>query len=466
MELNQIIEDLEKAYIHKNDSYYKSYFYQPDRLLLNSKDAVNKTYNYNQTSFDTINFNLPKPTINVKAIQLLNVNMPLSTGKSFNDYELIFPYYKIKSQKNFDNTKTIFLEAPSNYNLYMIRLLPSYYNQNIIPNASIYGFNKEFNTYADLEVELKKSCINDLAKTNGSNPYFISNDILLELNTNENKFQMKGNNIDTPWNLIVLWYGLETWPVNQIVSYNDVIYIAITNVSPTEKTPDIDTINWAIYTFGSYYTYLVAGFEDPNVKTLLESVSTYSELFDFNYYIYGLNDIVSIPQQPYLETYTLAKRLGFNWTGLYNWTSNYSIGVYTYSDSLPLLYNRLRPIPPYELIPDGYGSTPIPNNNPYTATTYIADGYCNLVLTNVIYLYGNFIGTSSLSSSSNTNIIAIIPMNCAPLGITFTNEFIDNPLTKINNNIQDITLEFRNEDNQPFFIGNNAHITFSLKIIY
>jgi hypothetical protein len=463
--MDKIIEDLEKEYIHKNDSYYKSYFYQPDRLLLNSKDAVTKSFNYNQTSFNSINFNLPKPTINVKAIQLLNINMPLSTAKSFNDYELIFPYYRIKTQRNFDDTQTIFLEQPTINNMYMVRLLPSYYPQNIIPDATLYGFNKEFNSYADLEVELKKSCVYDLAKTNGTNPLFISGDISLQLNTNENKFEATGNNINTPWSTIVIWYALESWDVNQIVTYNDVIYIAINNIAPTSTPPDIDTTNWQIYT-GIYYTYLIAGYEDPNIPILQESVAIYSGLYDFSYYIYGLNDIIGIPPQPFVAKYTLSKRLGFNWQGIFTWPNQINIIAYEFNDGLPLLYNRLRPIPPYELLPPGYGSIPIPNNNPYTATTYIADGYCNLVLTSIIYVYGNFIGTSSLSSTNNTNIIAIIPMNCLPLGITFTSEFIENNLTKVNNNIQDISIDFRNEDNEPFFVGNNANITFSLKIIY
>jgi hypothetical protein len=247
---------------------------------------------------------------------------------------------------------------------------------------------------------------------------------------------------------------------------DNIIYISTEN-NNLGNNPLSLTV-WVEYTFGNLSTYLISGYEDPNNQTLMETVFIESGLFDFRYSQYNLNDIVGIPPQPFITNskYTLSRRLGFNWNGIYNFILQENIVGYTSPTIEPLLYNRMRPIPPYEFIPELEEDDPIPNNNPYTATTYIADGFCNLVLTSIVYLYGNFIGTSALSSGDNNNLLAIIPVNCSTLGVSFTSEFLDNPFTKVNNNIQDITLEFRNEHNQPFLVGNNGIITFSFKILY
>lgn len=515
MELKQILEILEQQNDTTNTSFH-SYFYQPNRLVINTDEATSKTFNYNQTSFNSVSFNLSKPCLNVKALQLLNLNIPLTTSTSFNDYELVFPYYRLRTQRNYDDTQTIFIDEPSISNLFFIRLLPSYYPQNIIPNSQIYGFNKTFNNYEDLQIELSKSCLNDLATTNGSPQQFIPNDISITLNQSLNKFQLTGNNINNSWNdkqipqwsnttiyyvndvvkrnsilyvskinnntstppsanwsitttVIPEWFNNITYAVNDLVTFDNIKYISLQN-NNLNHNPLSSASWWVEYTFGKLNTYLIGGYEDPNNQTLMETVNNESYLFDFLYTQYGLKDIVGIPPQPFIKNskYTLSKRLGFNWNGIFRFPLQQNIVGFTSPSNEPLLYNRMRPIPPYEFIPPDLEDDPIPipNNNPYTSTTYIADGFCNLVLTSIVYLYGNFIGTSSLSSGDNNNLLAIIPVNCSALGVSFSSEFLDNPFTKVNNNIQDITLEFRNDQNQPFFVGNNGIITFSFKILY
>ena len=466
MELKQILEQLEET-TNNPEKRFHSFFYQPERLIINTNDATIKTFNTNSTSFNKISFNLAKPCISVKSIQLLNINVPLTTSTSFNDYELVFPYYKLKTKRNFDDTYTI-IEEPNLSNMYYVRLLPSYYPVNIIPNSQNYGFNKTFANYQELSDELAKSCAYDLAYTNsGISPSvpFIPNDVLISYNESENKFQMTGNNVNTSW--AIAWSSATAYEVNDIVSLGGVYYIA--KEPNTNSIPTSNPLNWALYTSNIWNTYLIAGYDDPNTQQMMEIVNIDSGLFDFNYSVlYGLNDIVDIPPQPYFEgsTYTLSRRLGFNWNGVFIWPNQVNQFVYTFGDGSALLYNRLRPIPRYEFLPEELGVIPIPNNNPYTATTYIADGFCNLVLTSMIYLYANFIGTSTFSSSNNNNIIGIIPINCNTLGISFISEFLDNPMTKVNNTIQDIQLEFRNEHNQPIYFGNNGIITFSFKILY
>lgn len=540
MELQQILEQLE---LNTNqEKRFNSFFYQPERLIFSSEDATTKTYNYNKTAFNNLSFLLKKPCNSVKSIQLLHVNIPSTTALSFNDYELVFFYYRLRTQRNFDDTKTIYNELPSLDNLYMVRLLPSYYPQNIIPNSQNYGFNKTFNNYQELSDELAKACANDLAYTNFQDlsGNFYPNDITIRYNEELNKFEMIGNNV---YNRVrggspPDYGGALPYYTNDIVAFAGNFYIAVDNSQGI--TPGTDPTKWAIYvSFDDantkiWNTYLIAGYNDPNVKLLMGNTFDYtfptwndstkymsgtritftnggitrtyranidntncapndypdmwedlgtspftviginetSNLFDFKYTQYNLNNIIDIPPQPYFNgsTYTLNRRLGFNWSGEFTWPRQTNVIGYEFGDDLPILYNRLRPVPEYELIPPlaetPEPTIPIPNNNPYTSNTYIADGFCNLVLTSIIYLYGNFIGTSTYSSSSTENIIAVLAINSGSLGISFTTEALENPLTKVNNTIQDIQIEFRNEHNQPLYFGNNGIITFSFKIIY
>lgn len=165
--------------------------------------------------------------------------------------------------------------------------------------------------------------------------------------------------------------------------------------------------------------------------------------------------------------------MGFTWSGSYNWDfGNPTLPLYynaTTAGSGALLWNRLRPIPYYTILPpDVEAEDPIqiPNNNPFTSTTYIAEAYCNLVYSSIINIYSDITTASSIDTQSKRNILAMIPINCGQLGITFTNNYIENAFTKINSDVYQIRIELRDEIGEPYYISNNGVVSLTLKLTY
>jgi len=562
--MDKLLDELEKEALNRKTIISTTYNNQPELIAVSSDNATITTQNATNDAYYSFTMNLARPAIGVKSIQFLKANIPQATALSFTNGELLFPYYRIKTQYNVAHYFT-YSEEPNIDNLYYVRLLPSYYPSNIIPNAQLYGFNKTFNNYQELSVELAKSCANDLLYTNLQTSHFIPNDCLISYNSDFNKFQFKGNNTATSWTpptwaagtyqinnivrkdavnyistannnistpgpapTITAWitspqvylpkdivsylgnnytciyenngitpignvnsstyWILTAWnsstdyatlrgaPYNSNwpVSYGGIYYFNLNTTTNINNRPDISPsywtpINWEVYTDTLGFAYLVAGYQDPNVLTLQQDINEglNGDNPDFRYSQYGLNDIQSIPTPPVSAGKTLAKRLGFTWNGIYRWPGTNVVAPlqYVLGSSQPIFWNRFRPIPPYELIID-VGSTPIPNNNPFTATTYIADNYCNLVFTTILSIITNITTASTLDSTNKRNLLYLLPMNCSQLGISFTDSFIDTPLTKINSDIYQINIELRDELDQPFYISNNGITTFLLKLTY
>jgi hypothetical protein len=127
-----------------------------------------------------------------------------------------------------------------------------------------------------------------------------------------------------------------------------------------------------------------------------------------------------------------------------------------------LFVNRLRPVPEYyrsarQLLGDFPGGT---------ANTYTADAFGNLVFSSVVNVYTRIVGGSTTDTQRNTNLLAIVPMMCGNLGVTFTGSFIDNPLTKMDKDIYSLDIILYTERNEPYWISNNGIATFTLKLTY
>ena len=479
MALKELLSELENE-IQFRKLDHNLYINQPTLITLSSDSTNEKTMNITGDSFYTFTCELKKPAIGAKSLQLLSANIPQAKGTSFSDTELIFPYYRIKWLRNVAGY-IIYDEEPNINNLYYVRLLPSYYPSNIIPNADSYGFNKTFNSYLELSQELQKSCSNDLLYTNIGFSQFIPNDVLISYNSNENKFQIQGNNTNEQW-AIPAWSENVNYEKNDLVSYVGNDYIC-TQPAVIVAPGGIDNNYWTLVTNNRGYAYLVAGFQDPNVLLLQQALNSTidGQNPDFIYSIYEnngtqLTDIVGIPSQPFAEGKTLAKRLGFTWNGIFTWDSGNTIDPLFYNapttGSGVYLWNRLRPIPDYSVLPpEGLEEEPplgdpIPNNNPFTSDTYIAEAYCNLVYSSILNIYSQITTASSIDTQSTNNILSLIPINCGQLGITFTNNFLENPLTKINADIYQIRIELRDEIGEPYYISNNGIVTLMLKISY
>jgi hypothetical protein len=473
-ELLQILQNIEDEQASKKVAETISYLNKPEKIAISSNNAEQEPNGYNPytgNGFASFTVNLPRGALGVKSVELLNANIPQAQA-SIPDECLIFYYYRLKTQTDYQNTETILLEQPSINNLYYIRLLPSYYKKEFIVYTNSYGYNRTFNSYQDLASELLKACGNDLLYDNYSPvpliplPYFIPNDISITFNEEFNKFQMTGNNAFTSW--ASAWDAETSYHINDIVSYNGINYICIQNNDGVQP-PNVAT--WEIYT-SPFYTYLSAGYEDPNILTLANILQPLFKEWDFNYFQHTdslLNVIASIPPQPIVQYQTLNLRLGFTFNGIFTYNNNMLVGVENTGNNILIsFYNRLRPIPIY--IPVNLlGATNTIYNiagTPYEDPTYTADSYANLCYSSIVNIYCSFIGPSTTDTQRNTNLLSIVPFNAGNLGITFYEPKISNKLTKISKDIYSMFFEFRREDGELYYFPNSAIITLQLALSY
>jgi len=294
----------------------------------------------------------------------------------------------------------------------MVRLLPSWYKPELNPNSPLYGFNQTFPDYQALNDELKKSCLNDplgdYAPYNPSFPLFSSGDISLIYDPVSNKFKFDGNNV-----------------------YVD------------------NAFTWV---------YIAAGYLDPVVQQAQKDLAIYSQEFDS----YG-----PYPPQAFQQYKTLNLRLGFTWDGANR--NLYSLGgTPTSSGVNDVLAYRFRPpvsfVQPAAPSP-GLGGLYDPNEVA-SDYTYTAETYANLVYTNCINVYCSFISGATTDSIRNTQLLAAVPMNAQNLGITFYNPVISNPLTKIINQIYEISVELYTDTGAPYSLPNSAVVSLELALTY
>lgn len=509
--INNLLDEIETDKLAEKQREYSSVIFQPSRLCVSSQNAIPPQDNYNpqtDNSFYNFTINLPRPINLAKSIQLLRCSIP-QCSPNISDSSLVFYYYRIPTQTDV-NGNTFYTELPNIYNLYMIRLLPSYYKQELISNPTQYGYNQTFNGYQQLLGQLNAACVNDLAynnqvvKTMPFIPYDISFSII------NNRFQFTGNNVNTA-TPINTFSNTNTYYKNNLVLYDSLAYICL--VDGTFGVLPPVTAYWAVYTqTNNFYTYLAAGSQDPNVLTLqgnsynvvwnpyhwyatgdvtfynnyrytalqpnqgqtptnttfwtkgsataitAQGVSGQSQTYDFEL-------LASIPSQPFLApplaNRTLNTILGFTWNGLSLQLSQLiTPTTYTSGSSAPLLFNRLRPVPIY-------ASGSLLGDYPQTTTgTYTADAYCNLVYSSIVSVYCDLVSAATLDSQRNNNLLSIVPLNCPNLGVSFYNNTIDNPLTGLADQISKIYIELRSEDGNPFYISNNGIVTLELKIGY
>jgi hypothetical protein len=366
---------------------YRNYYFQPERLQVSSEadQNVNVSADPNAECFyNQFTIQLPRPALEVKSIQLVRASIP-NPQTCIPDQETTFWYYRVPaSDLNPLNPAQVFYPG----HLHMVRLLPSWYKQELNADSSLYGFNKTFQDYESLATELAKSTLND--PLNGYSPLFIPGDISLVYDTSGNKFKFEGNNVFNSQNVF-------------------------------------------------QYAYISAGYLDPNIYIAQKQLQLLSQEYDG----YG-----PYPPQEYQQYKTLNLRLGFTWDG--GNRNLYSIGnIPTSSGINNVLAYRFRP--PISFVQTLSLGSEVPSDYIYTAETY-----ANLVYTNCVNLFGSFIAGATTDSIQNTQLVASVPMNAQNLGITFYNPVISNPLTKIQGEIYQITIQLFTDTGQPYNLPNSA----------
>lgn len=315
-ELQKIVEEIEAETLAGKTSavnVFRSMLYQPDLAVLSSVDA---TQLGSTNGFSTMEVRLPRPMLQVDTIQLVNANIPQCV-QNIPDTSCVFWYYKTSLYSG---------TAPNPENLYMVRLLPTKYKPEFLPD--VYACNKTFQDYQSLSTELALACLKDIGYDNIQQyepEYtipFLPNEIEISYNSDINKFQFIGKNAYTgflyrnysttttyalgdmvfiesegditaykslqngnlnqslsneAWWIVVPIANLERianwdtdtpYPAGRYVSYDNVLYISIANT--IGNIPSSSPSFWSVATNTGLpnYRYLLTGFADPNVAFL------------------------------------------------------------------------------------------------------------------------------------------------------------------------------------------------------
>jgi len=335
------------------------------------------------------------------------------------------------------------IQQPSTSNLYMNRLLPSYYKEELFDYSTYkqaqnpyttYGLNRTFGDYQSVLTELQKCSLRDPAyDTNGGvdlsgailmRNFFIPGDITFSFNEQINRFRMTGN-----------------------------------NASVTATSPALNI---------GARRYLIAGFNDPNIATKAEQLRVLSAGISGGRRSLDFPAVAGATMNgmPYILYKTLNLRLGFVWDGAFK--SIIAIVDNTVNGVQRSLLNRLRPI-----LFDTIGSEePVTApgllgiTSPQFTTVYTADTYADLVYTNTVSLYADFVGGSTYDSITNTQLLACVPMNASNLGVTFYNSSLYCPLTKISDQIYEIEIRMLTDTGAPYTVPNSAIVSLELALTY
>ena len=327
----------------------------------------------------------------------------------------------------------------------------------------------------------------------GNAPLFWSASTIYEVGqtvvVNNQQYTCKIKNLNvSPVDPIPLWTNVGVYLKFDITFVAGVgSYQCIAPVGPSATTPNGDPTNW------------VGVFETDEVTNVWEPTTTYWFYVDESNWdpedspfadrsgLSGLSERCDflehdgigspprpdfprgIPGQPFnISPERLFNSiLGFTWNGIFDPLQLTNLNPDFISGKFITLYNRLRPVPLYQVAPP---PTPVLLDNPApTATitrTYTAEGYANLVYSSIVNIYTNIVGGSTLDTVRNTNLVATTSMNCGNLGIAFHGNYIDTPLQRVAGDINELTIELRDEVGEPFYLTNNAIMTATFKITY
>ena len=440
---------------------YKSFVNQPERIQITSQEDINDYDPETLTSYYNFRVRLPRPALNVKTIQLARASIPNCIPNIPNE-ETTFWYYALPTV------------SPGNI-----------YEDNAgVPGALAYTFDKYGNVYTPVNVLVPDA-----------NVYFDSGNFVVGIhNYTYNIATAKPGNVNVPCieNGDTDYWIEYTAPQLADISGNYLRYIRLI---PTYAQPELmdnftggynrtfqdyadlvtelnnattddplegeisnevvgefkfvpnqisfaydQRFNKIIFTgLDTLFSYLPAAADDPiwyESSIELQARDRQNSRFDFS----GAIKVIQ-PNAPFRD---LNLRLGFNYA------------TYPTGDNF---LNMLRPIPPYI-------QTPPTNLQNYNSYDHMAPGYADLVYSSCCHIYTDITGGSTLDSLLNKALLASLPMNTPNLGVGFHSLPLNNPLTKIAEQLYEIYIELRTDTGQPFYLGNNAIVSLELILTY
>lgn len=443
---------------------YRSFVNQPDRIQISSQEDMNDYDPTTLTSYYNFRVKLPRPALNVKTFQLARASIPNVTA-SFPDTEITFWYYAlpIVSAGNiyednagapgdlaftFDTQGVVYTPVGA-----VVPGAEVYFDSgNFVNGATNYTYNFQTASAGNVNVPVYDG--NDLdywivytaPETATARSNYLRYVRLVPSNAQPELMEQAGfqggfNKTFADYDDLMSELNRSTTddPLYGQAGLNDVVgtFKFVQNqISFTYN----ERYNKIVFTgLNTYFSYLPVASDDPiwmEAAPQLAERDKLNQRFAFS----GAIQVIQ-PWQPYRN---LNLRLGFNYA------------TYAQGDNY---FNMLRPIPPYiQALP--------PLQDVWTIYDHVASGYADLVNTSCCHIYCDVTGGSTVDSIANKALLATIPLNTPSLGVGFHSLPLNNPLTKVADQLYEIYIELRTDTGQPFYLGNNAIVSLEIILTY
>jgi hypothetical protein len=382
----------------------------PERVFLNSSDDGRNT---TQLGFSEFTCTYDTPILGAKKTMLLRATIP-NAQVNIPQYQLVFWYYSL-------STATA---IPGPASLRAVRLYPESYQ----PPTGFTAFTKNrfFSDPADFVSQL------NLAAAAGGdnvtyNTLWVAGDVTFSYNATTKQITFTGNTAGrfycpAGWNDInvnlastynnnngTAWAANTVYPNGAVVTNGGVRYVAINGSAGT------------------------AGFNTDGAFTQIANQIT----------IPSTANIATLYFQPLVPNWTLNLRVGYAMSGT-------SFG-------------------PQITQPTGGGLPQVADltHIAYANGTAVpVDSYPNLVYSQCVYLYSNIVAGVSLGSGGQHNVLSVVPVNAPQLGVIQYTALTVNMMSKLVDTIYEITVQMRDDANQPFVLPDNAQVNLELAMVY
>jgi hypothetical protein len=440
---------------------YRSFVNQPERIQISSQQDIQDYDPTTLTSYYNFRVRLPRPALNVKSLQLARASIP-NCVTNFPDTECTWWYYALPTVSA-GNIYEDNAGAPGDL-AYIFDTSGNVYTpvNVLVPGAAVYFESGNFvvgiNNYLYDYETASQGNVPVACVENGDTDFWIeytsperasprSNYLryvrLVQSTTQPelmdnfaggfNRTFVDYDDVVTELNNATIDDPLNGEASNEVVGEFKFV--------PNQIAFSYDArFNKFIFTgLDEYFSYLPVASDDETWMTAavqLQIRDRANTRFAFS----GAIQIV----QPWIPYRNLNLRLGFNYA--------------TYPQGNNFI-NMIRPIPPYI-------ATPPINLGNYNKYDHIAPGYCDLVYTSCCHLYCEVTGGSTVDSIANKALLATIPLNTPNLGVGFHSLPLNNPLTKIANQLYEIYIEMRTDSGEPLYLGNNAIVSLEIILTY
>ena len=268
------------------------------------------------------------------------------------------------------------------------------------------------------------------------------------------------------WKVRTLTYSqLISYVAGDVVVYAGNFYIAVQNSKNQTPPTTLGNVNTFWQT-----NYWLRDFTNQAADAGLHTISSKYDMIDqfpvTNFWAYPFPS--GIPGQPFnpVPKRLLNSILGFTWNGIMdvNVLDAFELFGRLANNTVVQLYNRVRPVPPYQTSISTENE--LGASNSVVNTTFTANGYCNLVYTSIVSIYGSIAGARTLDTQRNTSLLGLTSMDADNLGVSFYGNFIESELIANEEDLYSISIQLFDEFNEPFVLTNNAVVTLTFKMTY